>query len=73
LTKKTDGSLKTITELREALKFSFPENEYNKLLQEKYHLENQLQEANQRASLAEDEVFMLKEQNTKMSVREIEN
>jgi hypothetical protein len=56
--KKTDESLKIITELREALKFSFPEKEYNKLLQVKYHLENQLQEADQKASLADDEVFM---------------
>ena len=72
LTNKNEESQKTIIKLRETLRFSFPEKEHNKLLQEKYHLENKLQEADQKASLAEDEVFMLKEQNTKMSVRERE-
>ena len=67
LTNKNEESQKTITKLRETLRFSFREQEHNKLLQEKYHLENQLQEAEQKASLAEDEVFTYEEKNPKLS------
>ena len=67
LTNKNEESQKTITKLRETLRFSFPEKEHNKLLQEKYHLENKLQEADQKASLAEDEVFTFEEKNKKLS------
>ena len=67
LTIKNEESQKTITNLRETLRFSFPEKEHNKLLQVKYHLENKLQEADQKANLAEDEVFTYEEKNTKLS------
>jgi hypothetical protein len=67
LTNKNEESQKTITKLRETLRFSFPKKEHNKLLQEKYHLENKVQEADQNASLAEDEVITYVEKNTKLS------
>ena len=67
LTNKNEESQKTIIKLRETLRFSFPEKEHNKLLQEKYHLENKLHEADQKAILAEDEVFTYEEKNTKLS------
>jgi chromosome segregation ATPase len=65
LKNKNEESQKTITKLRETLRFSFPEKEYNKLLQEKYQLEKKLQETDQKASL--DEVFTDEEKNTKLS------
>jgi hypothetical protein len=46
---------------------SFSEKENNELLQKKYYLENELSEANQKASLAEEEVFMYKVNNSKLS------
>ena len=64
LTNKTQESLKTITKLRAT---TIPEEEYTRILQQKYHLEDKLQEANDKASIAEDEVFTYKEKNKKLS------
>ena len=41
--------------------------EYNKILQQKYRLENQLEEADCKATIAEDEVHTHKEKNKKLS------
>ena len=51
LTNKTNESLKTIAKLRET---TIPEVEYNKILQQNYHLKDQLLEADERATIAED-------------------
>jgi DNA-directed RNA polymerase delta subunit len=64
LTNKTNESLKTISKLRET---TIPEADYNKILQQNYHLKDQLLEADERATLAEDEIFTFKEQNAKLS------
>ena len=64
LTKKTNESLKAITKLRET---SIPEADYNKMLQQNYHLKEQLLEADERANIAEEEIFTFKEQNAKLS------
>ena len=64
LTNKTNESLKTIAKLRET---TIPEAEYNKILQQNYHLKDQLLEADERATIAEDEIFTFKEQNAKLS------
>ena len=64
LTNKTNESLKTIAKLRET---TIPEVEYNKILQQNYHLKDQLLEADERATIAEDEIFTFKEQNAKLS------
>ena len=64
LTKKTNESLKAITKLRET---SIPEADYNKMLQQNYYLKEQLLEADERANIAEEEIFTFKEQNAKLS------
>ena len=69
LTKKNQESLKTISKLRET---TFPEEDYNRILQQKYHLESQLLEADEKVTSAEDEVFTFQEKNTKLS-KEITN
>ena len=69
LTNKTEESLKTISKLRET---TIPEEEYTKILQQKYHLETKMQEADDNASIAEGEVFTYKEKNKKLS-KEITN
>ena len=52
LNKKSNESLKTISKLRERKVFS--EEDYTKVLQDKYRLENKLQEADEKAIFAED-------------------
>ena len=69
LTNKTEESLKTISKLRET---TIPEEEYTKILQQKYHLEIKMHEADDNASIAEGEVFTYKEKNKKLS-KEITN
>ena len=64
LTNKTQESLKTITKLRAT---TIPEEEYTRILQQKYHLEDKLQEAEDKASIAEDEVLTYTERNKKLS------
>ena len=64
LKNKTNESLKPISKLRET---TIPEENYNKILQQSYHLKDQLLEADERATLAEDEIFTFKEQNAKLS------
>ena len=56
LPKKNNTSLKTISKLRET---TFPEENYNRILQQKYHLESQLHTAEEKVTSAEDEVFNL--------------
>ena len=75
LTNKNDEAQNTIEKLRETMRHSFSEKVNNELLQKKYYLENELSKANQKASIAEEEVFMymlnnskLSEQNTKLIV-----
>ena len=46
---------------------SFSEKQHNELLQKKYYHENELSEANQKASLTEEEIFMYKVNNSKLS------
>ena len=53
LTKKSEESLKTITKLRAT---TIPLDKYDKAFQQRHHLENELEEAQFRATLAEDEV-----------------
>ena len=65
LNKKSNESLKTISKLRERTVFS--EEDYTKILQQKYRLENQLQEADNKAYLAEEEAFKHKEETKKLS------
>jgi hypothetical protein len=60
LTKKNQESLKTISKLCET---TFPEEDYNRTLQQKYHLESQLLEADEKVTSAEDEVFTFKNTN----------
>jgi hypothetical protein len=67
LTSKNDEAQNTIAKLRETMRQSFSEKEHNELLQKKYYLENEVSEANQKASLAEEEVFMYKVNNSKLS------
>ena len=55
-TKKNNKSLKTISKLHET---TFPEENYNRILQQKYHLESQLHDAEEKVTSAEDEVFNL--------------
>jgi hypothetical protein len=69
LTKKNDESLKTISKLRET---TLPREDYDRILQQKYHLEIQLQEADEKAIFAGDEVSSFKVKNTKLS-KEITN
>ena len=57
--------LKTTSKLREKTYFS--EEDYTKILQQKYRLENQLQEADNKAYLAEEEAFKHKEETKKLS------
>ena len=65
LNKKSNESLKTISKLRERTVFS--EEDYTKILQQKYRLENQLQEADNKADLAKEEAFKHKEETKKLS------
>ena len=69
LNKKSNESLKTISKLREKTVFS--EEDYTKILQQKYRLENQLQEAENRADLAEEEAFKHKEETMKLSKKSL--
>ena len=64
MTKKNQESLKTISKLHEN---NFHEEDYNRILQQKYHLESQLLEADEKVTSVEDEVFTVKEKNTKLS------
>ena len=66
MTNKNDEAQNTIAKLRETMIHSFSEKEHYELLQKKYYLENELSEANQKASLAEKEVFMYKVNNSKL-------
>ena len=45
----------------------FSEEDYTKILQQKYRLEDQLQEADNKANLAEEEAYMHKEETKKLS------
>ena len=58
LTNKNDDAQNTIAKLRKTMRHSFSVKEYNALLQKKYNLENELSGANEKASLAEEEVLM---------------
>ena len=53
----------------ETMRHSFSEKVHNELLQKKHYLENELSEANQKASIAEEEVFMYKVNISKLSVQ----
>ena len=64
LTKKSQESLKIISKLRET---TFPEEDYNRILQQKHYLESQLLEADEKVTIAEDEVFTFQQKNTKLS------
>ena len=64
LTKKSDESLKTISKLRAT---TVPQEKYDKAYQLKYHLENKLDETQDRVNLAEEEVASYREKNKKLS------
>ena len=64
LTKKSEESLKTITKLRAT---TIPLEKYDKAFQQRHHLENELKETQDRASLGEDEVAIYKVKNKKLS------
>ena len=64
LTKKSEESLKTITKLHAT---TIPLDKYDKALQQRHHLDNELKEAQDRVSLGEDEVAIYKEKNNKLS------
>jgi hypothetical protein len=51
------------------MRCSFSEKVHDELLQKKHYLKNELSEANQKASIAEVEVFMYKVNITKLSVQ----
>jgi chromosome segregation ATPase len=71
LTNKNDEAQNIIEKLRETMRRSFSEKVHDELLQKKLHLENELAEANQKASIAEEEVFMYKVNIFKLSVQNI--
>ena len=54
LTNKNDDAQNTIAKLREMKRHSFSETEHNALPKKTYYLENELSDANQKASLNED-------------------
>jgi hypothetical protein len=59
-TNKNDEVQNTIEKLRETIRHSFSEKVHNELLQKNYYIGNELSEANQKATIAEEEFFMYK-------------